>query len=65
MLTQSSQKEPRAFEQQEVGQTLLKGLHTQKGENQLLLGFRKTRVMEPLGLQTPETKDKKKTVDTN
>lgn len=44
---------------------MLKGLlHTQKGENQLLLGFRKARVMEPLG-QTPEAKDKKKTIDTN
>ena len=44
---------------------MLKGLlHTQKGENQLLLGFRKARVMEPLG-QTPEAKDKKKTIDIN
>lgn len=44
---------------------MLKGLlHTQKGENQLLLGFRKARVMESLG-PTPEAKDKKKTIDTN
>lgn len=43
---------------------MLKGLpHMQKGENQLLLGF-KAKVMEPLG-QIPEAKDKKRTIDTN
>lgn len=44
---------------------MLKGLlHTQKGENQLLLGFKRARPKDSLG-QTPEAKDKKKTIGTN